>query len=128
LEEISIPDFVDFELLSQKLIRDLSRQNAPIMGPFFLQLELLNDRIKNTCALNDLINSRRKLGIMNRHIGIALAEDARIFSRRFHLHEHGRLVDARLKIGENRGADYHQQKRKQHQLPVDADYAPIIEK
>src|SRR5262249_24895927 len=128
LEKVGISHLVDLEFVSQYLISDFARQNATVSGPLLLQLQLLNDRIKNARALNHLVNSRRKLWIVDRLIRIPLGEYARILRSRFYFYENRRPVFTRLKLGKDCRADRDHQKRQQNDDPVDPDYAPIIEK
>src|SRR5437588_1801452 len=118
LEEVGVPDFVHIKFVSQHLVGNLPRQDAGIASPFFLQLQLLDDWVENTGALNDLKNGRRKLGIVDHQIGIALAEDARVLGGRFHFHKHRRLIFALLKKRENCSRNDDQEKREQNEHPM----------
>ena len=103
LKKIGVANLVDVELASQHLVSDLTGRPAVLPRPSVLQLQLINDGIKNSGSLNDLINRRRQLRIVNRLARIGLTENPRILSGGFYFHDNVRAIFAGLEISENRG-------------------------
>ena len=66
LEQIGIAHFVEVELAAQNLVGLLARRAIAVAGPFVLQFQVFDHRVKNAGALNDLINRRRQLRIVVR--------------------------------------------------------------
>ena len=125
LEKIGVSHLIDLQLVAQHLISLLARGSNAVLRPFVLQLHVLNHRIENAGALNDLKNCGSQLRIMDGLIQIA-SEHARIFGRRFYLHENGGLILARLKIGYDRRCNQNEQECEQDEDPAHADDAPVI--
>src|SRR5882762_7332521 len=128
LKQVGIADFIDIELAAQHLIGALARRSSPISRPFLLKIQLLDDRIENAGALNDLINRGSQLRIVNWQVRVALTKNARIFCGRFNFNDNVGSVFPGLEISENRGGDQDQKECEQNEHPTDANYAPVIEK
>ena len=89
LKKVGISNLINVEFIAQHLVGGFARRPAPFASPLILQLQLLDNGIKNAGALNDLVDRRRKLRIVDCLVGIALTEDARIFCGRSDLNENG---------------------------------------
>ncbi len=128
LKQVGIADFSDIKPVAQALIGLLPGGAASSFGPFILEFQVVDHRIKHARALDDLKNRGGQLRIVDREIRVALAEDAHVLRGRFYLNEDRRQEFARLKIGDHRRSHQHQEEGQENKDPTDANDPPIIEK
>src|SRR4029077_20558022 len=100
-KEVSVADRVNFKFGAQDGICLFTRKPAPhASGPSFLKFQILDNRIKDAGALDNLVDGWSQGGVVHwlgRRVQL-LSKNVRILRRGTDLDESGGLIFARLKI------------------------------